>query len=279
MSELRVFQSLWATEQRIPGQPERPIAERFDRVRDAGFAGLSIDLGAITLDQAAEIVPHYQRTGLGGLVTAFPQSIEGIRPAILLAKAINAPFVIVVGQVTPISVAGMIPVVRAWLAIAAEEGMPLQFETHRDSITNDLFSTLQLIDAIPELRFSADLSHYVVDREFELPLRDEARGWISRVLDRADSLQGRVATGQHIQVPIDFPQHKPWLDQFTAWWTEGFASWRRRHEASEDVVFLCELGPTEYAITGRDGLELSDRWEEAQALKRIAEQCWAQTAG
>lgn len=74
MSELRVFQSLWATEQRIPGQPERPIGERFDRVREAGFAGMSIDLGAITLDQAAEIVPHYQRTGLGGLIDDFAHS-------------------------------------------------------------------------------------------------------------------------------------------------------------------------------------------------------------
>lgn len=278
MSRLLVYQSLWATEARIPGQPERSIAERFDRVAEAGFDGLSIDLGAIDLEQAREITPHFRRTGLRGLVTAFPQSIEGIRPAIALAKSIDAPFLIVVGQVMPLTVAGSIPVIRAWLAIAEQEGIALQFETHRQSITNDLFTTLQLLDDIPELRLSADLSHYVVDRELELPVPRDMQARFQRVLERADSFQGRVATGQHIQIPLDFPQHRPWLAQFTAWWTAGFASWRQRHGAAEAPVFLCELGPTEYAITDRHGLELSDRWEEAQQLAGIARDCWAAAA-
>ena len=34
---LSVYQSLWATEMRRPGAPERPVEDRFDRVRDAGF--------------------------------------------------------------------------------------------------------------------------------------------------------------------------------------------------------------------------------------------------
>ena len=33
---LRIYQSLWATEMRRPGVPERPVEERFDRVRAAG---------------------------------------------------------------------------------------------------------------------------------------------------------------------------------------------------------------------------------------------------
>ena len=36
---LSVYQSLWATEMRRPGVPERPVEERFDRVREAGFDG------------------------------------------------------------------------------------------------------------------------------------------------------------------------------------------------------------------------------------------------
>ncbi len=274
MSELLVFQSLWATERRIPGVAEWPIEQRFDAVAEAGFDGLSLDLGAIDLDQAKQVVGQYARTGLRGLVTAFPQSIEDLRPAIHLAKSIAAPFVIVVGQVMPVAVADMIPVVQAWLALAREEGMPLQFETHRGSITNDLLSTLQLLDAIPELRLSADLSHYVVDRELYLPVPERELAFFDRVIARAGSFQGRVATGQHIQVPIHFPQHKPWLDLFTGWWRQGFQTWRHGAAAEEDLIFLCELGPAEYAITGADGLELSDRSEEALQLAAIARACW-----
>jgi hypothetical protein len=41
-------------------------------------------------------------------------------------------------------------------------------------------------------------------------------------------------------------------------------------------VFLCELGPPPYAITGADGLELSDRWQEALTIKRWTEELWQQ---
>ena len=41
------------------------------------------------------------------------------------------------------------------------------------------------------------------------------------------------------------------------------------------MTFLCELGPAEYAITGPDGYELSDRWEEALMIRRRVEEIWA----
>jgi hypothetical protein len=56
----------------------------------------------------------------------------------------------------------------------------------------------------------------------------------------------------------------------------GFASWRRRAQADQDCIFLCELGPRDYAITDANGEELSDRWNEALLLKEWAEACWAE---
>ena len=149
---LLVYQSLWATELRRPGAPERPVAERFDRVREAGFDGMAVDLGAMDIVAARALTPEFARTGLGGLLTAFPRSIEELRSALHLAKDIGSPFVIVVGQVMPLAVADMIDAIRAWMRIASEEGVPVQFETHRNCITNDLFSTLLMLEAIPEMR-------------------------------------------------------------------------------------------------------------------------------
>jgi hypothetical protein len=278
MSRLLVYQSLWASELRLPGIPERSFEVRFDEVKAAGFDGMSVDLGALPLPEANEVIPHFARTGLRGLVTAFPRSIEDIRPAIAFAKAIDAPFVIVVGLVMPVTIAGMIPVIRGWLAIAEAEGMPLHFETHRHCITNDLFIALQLLDAIPEMEMSADLSHYAVDRELYLPLSPTLKSQFNRVLERSASFQGRVSSGQQIQVPIDFPQHAGWLELYRGWWTDGFRHWRARKPATEDAVFLCELGPRDYAMTDGEGRELSDRWAEAQQLREIALACWAASA-
>jgi len=272
---LRVYQSLWATEQRRPGAPELPVAERFDAVKEAGYDGLALDLGALDLAAARNCVREYVRTGLSGLLTAFPTSIEALRPALHLAKDIGAPFVIVVGQVMPLAVHDMIALVQQWLRVAAEESMPIQFETHRNCITNDLFTTLQVLQAVPEMRLSADLSHYVVDREMMQPITAQMQNYVVRVLERSDSFQGRIATRNQIQVPIAFPQHRDWLETFLGWWREGFRLWRMRASA-QDLVFLCELGPPNYAITDAHGDELSDRWQEALELKRLARALWTE---
>jgi hypothetical protein len=277
LAELRFYQSLWALELRRAGVAEAPIAERFDRAKDAGYDGIAIDMAALDLPAARGCVREYVRTGLKSLITAFPNSIEALRPVLHLAKDIGAPFVVVVGQVMPLAVADMIPVVRDWLRVAAEEAVPIQFETHRNCITNDLFSTLLLLDAIPEMRLSADLSHYVVDREMTLPISRATQDYVSLILARSDSFQGRIATRSQIQVPIAFPQHRPWLETFLRWWKEGFALWRARAPA-DDLVFLCELGPPTYAITDANGDELSDRWEEALVLRRLARELWAEFA-
>jgi hypothetical protein len=48
----------------------------------------------------------------------------------------------------------------------------------------------------------------------------------------------------------------------------------RARAPAEDLVFVCELGPPNYAITDARGEELSDRWEEALTLKRLAHEAW-----
>lgn len=275
---LKVYQSLWATEQRRPGVPERPVAERFDTVKAAGFDGMAIDLGAMDIDAARGTVAEFARTGLGGLLTAFPRSIEELRPALHLAKEIGSPFVIVIGQVMPLAVAEMVPVIEAWMRIGREEGVPLQFETHRNCITNDMFATLLLMDAIPELRLAADLSHYVVDREMMLPISPEYQAQVGRLLARSDSFQGRVANRCQVQLPLHFPQHQPWVAVFRDWWRRGFTSWQARHGTDADCLFLCELGPRDYAITDAQGEELSDRAQEALLLRQWALDDWAAAA-
>jgi len=75
---------------------------------------------------------------------------------------------------------------------------------------------------------------------------------VARILERSDSFQGRVAARGQIQIALDFPQNAQWVALFKAWWREGFVSWRARHLSDENLVFLCELGPPDYAITGAD---------------------------
>jgi sugar phosphate isomerase/epimerase len=275
---LQVYQALWGMDKLV--SPEASLAEKFDRVLEAGFDGMAIDLGALTFAQAQETVPHFVRTGLLGGLTAFPGSVEGLRPALELAHRINAPFVVVIGQEMPVRVADMIPVVEGWLRVAEQEGMPIQFETHRNCITNDLFATIQLLEAVPEMRLAADLSHYVVDREMPCPPTPYLQELIGRILSCSESFQGRVAARGQIQLPLGFAQNAKWVALFRRWWKEGFAAWRARHACDDaPLVFVCELGPPDYALTGADGRELSDRWAEALLLSGWARELWSEVVG
>jgi hypothetical protein len=174
----------------------------------------------------------------------------------------------------PIDFRDGVPVVERWMQDGEDIGINVLFETHRDSILNDLYYTLQLIEAVPEMRLCADLSHFVVDREMWTPISDQDQDYINQILDRSDCFQGRVASREQIQIQLDFPQHQVWVDIFKKWWREGIRRWKKRNSEDATLVFLCELGPPGYAITDAQKLELSDRWQEALQIKSWIQSIW-----
>lgn len=278
MQKLEVYQSLWAMEQRIPGVDERPMEENFAMARDAGFHGLCIDPAVDEIEKSLRLVTLYEKYGLKCMVNAFPHTVAELPPLLEMAKQMNATQVNVIGSVMPLTVEEGIPVLKQWMHDAERVGIPLLFETHRDCTLNDLYYTLQLIEAVPDLRLCADLSHYVIDREMPLPLSERDRGFMQTILERSDCFQGRVSNREQIQVQIEFPQHQAWVEQFKRWWKEGIRAWRHRNSADATLAFLCELGPPPYAITDASGRELSDRWQEALIIRSWVEAIWRDVA-
>ncbi len=274
LAHLQVFQSLWAMQPHDGSGRQLRLDEICEMVAEAGFDGVAIDLGAADAATATAIRPFLEKAGLKPLFVAFPKSVEALRETLCMARDFGSPFVDVVGQVFPLTVEGAIPVIRRWNEMADHEEMPIQFETHRNCITNDLFFTLSLLDAVPEMRLSGDFSHYIVDREMRIPLNEVDRSFLTRCIERCDSFQGRVASRQQIQLQLDFPQHGKWLELFQSLWRQGFSSWKQRNPG-QDMIFLCELGPPEYAMTDANGHEMSNRWEESCILKEMAFRIWS----
>ena len=276
MQKLEVFQSLWGMEQRIPDTPEPSMHDNFCKVAEAGFDGMCIDLGADEIDQLKEASQYYEKYGLRCMVNAFPERMKDLRSVLQFAKDFDACMVNVIGGVMPITIAGAIPVIYRWMEDADRVGIPLLFETHRDGLLNDLYYTLQVIDSVPELRICADLSHFVVDREFRSPIPGVDQEYIHRVLERSDCFQGRIANREQVQIQIDFPQHQQWVRIFKDWWKQGMRLWRNRNDDDATLVFLCELGPRPYAITDEKQRELSDRWKEALQIRQWVQDIWAE---
>jgi hypothetical protein len=274
MQRLEIFQSLWAMELRQPGIPERPMEENFRMAAEAGYHGLCIDPAVHEIEDFLNLKPLYREYGLKCMLNAFPATVEELPPLLDLARDLDASLVNVIGQVMPLTVEAGIAVIHQWMADAEQAGLPLLFETHRDCTLNDLYYTLQLIEAVPGMRLCADLSHYVIDREMRIPLGATDRQYMHRILERSDCFQGRISNREQIQVQIEFPQHREWVKQFRTWWTDGIGMWRRRNDEDATLVFLCELGPPPYAMTDANQAELSDRWREALTIRSWVEEIW-----
>lgn len=276
MQELHFYQSLWAMQLRSPDRPERSMDENFRMIADAGYHGACIDPAPHEIGEFAPLRELYEKYGLGCMVNAFPDNEDNLQPLLKLARDFNACVVNVISGVMPVRPEDAVPVVRRWMDEAQNMNMPLLFETHRDGMLNDLYYTLQLMDLVPEMRLCADLSHFVVDREFRTPISPLDHGYITSVLQRSECFQGRVASREQIQVQIDFPQHQEWVQIFRRWWKEGMRMWRRRHATDATLTFLCELGPPPYAITDANRREMSVRWEEALTIRSWVKQIWAE---
>lgn len=276
MQKLTIYQSLWGMELRSPHLPERTHAECFRLAAEAGFDGMCIDPSAAEIPDFLPLRTLYRDYGLGCMINAFPASEDDMRPLLDFALEMNACMVNVISGVMPIRPEDAVPVVQRWMREAAERNMPLLFETHRDSLLNDLYFTLQLMGLLPGMRLCADLSHFVVDREMRNPLSVRDQEYVARILNRSDCFQGRVANREQVQIQINFPQHQEWVEIFKGWWCDGMQAWRQRNADDAELVFLCELGPPPYAITDAGQRELSDRWDEALQIRQWVEEIWAE---
>ncbi|MET3806874.1 hypothetical protein ABIB25_003894 [Nakamurella sp. UYEF19] len=271
---LSLFQSLWAMED-LPyrGESQWTLAERVDMIAGGGFAGLAVDLGARQAPAAADVGPLAAAAGLRTAVFAFVRDATGLDSALRYAEQIGAPDMVVCAEVFDPDPLAQARIINQWYGIAERAGVRLQLETHRGTMTNDLRMTTRILANLdPAVDLAIDLSHHVCGCELPDKATDEIENLISLLLARAGSLQGRIANRGQVQLPLTFPAHQGWVERFRGWWVQGFRTILDR-EPQADIMFCTELGTTPYAITGADGLELSDRWAEALLL------CdWAATA-
>lgn len=271
---LLVYQSLWAMEDLPRDQPVQwTLGERVARIAEAGFHGLSVDLGARQVPAAAGLAAELRGSGLRAAVNAFVRDAASMDDALRYAETIGAPLIIVCAQVFGLDLGFLADAVHGWHARAAAAGVEIQLETHRGTMTNDLRATVALLDHLdPAIALAADLSHYVCGCELPDQPTEEIESLMDAVLGRSVSMQGRVATRCQVQIPLGHVDYQHWVARFRDWWARGFASMAARGLA--EPMFCAELGTRPYAPTGPDGRELSDRWAEALVLRDWARELY-----
>ncbi|RFZ87481.1 sugar phosphate isomerase/epimerase [Shinella sp. WSJ-2] len=277
MQRLDIYQSLWAMERRHTDGHERSLAENIAMIAEAGFDGISAHYTKRT--DVVSLNDIVRGTGLTIEGVCFPQSVDDLRLSLELAAEFPVSHINLQPDVRLRRVEDCLPLLDGWMRLAEDAGIPVFIETHRDRMTTDLFFTLDLLDRRPNLPLLADLSHFLVGREFAFPVVEENHALIQRILDNAQAFHGRVASREQVQIEISFPHHRPWLDLFLGWWDYGFRQWRARSSEDATLAFTCELGPKPYAITGRNGNDTTDRWAEALMLRDMVRDLWEASIG
>jgi hypothetical protein len=178
------------------------------------------------------------------------------------------------------------------LEAAATSGVPIYVETHRGTVTQDIWRTLRLVERHPDVRFNADLSHWYTGHELGMADMSAVVERLAPVLDRVRYAHGRIGTSGSIQIDVGDgdPVAHPSVAHFRQLWSRAMAGFISG--AADDPVpppdlqlgFAPELLPAEFGyarlVPGPDGSmeEEGDRWSQALVLSDIAEACFVEAA-
>lgn len=166
--------------------------------------------------------------------------------------------------------------IESILRASADSKIPLYVETHRATIFQDMWRTVQFIKRFPELRFNGDFSHWYAGQEMVYGGFEKKFAFIQPVMERVRFLHGRVADPGCIQVRVD-PEgaaRPPYVEHFRQMWTACFRAFLHSGEG-DAICFTTELlGPDIYYARTFGGAEESDRWRQSLLLKRMAAECF-----
>ncbi len=194
---------------------------------------------------------------------------------------------------------GVFRLVEAILAASAATHLPIFIETHRATITQDMWRTVQIAKRFPEVLFNGDYSHYYCGQEMVYGGADCMSGvpikmeFMAPIFERTGFLHGRIASPGSMQMPIDDPKSRPaaatgladYFADFRAMWTRAMKGFLNNAGRGDVLVFAPEvLAPTYYyarVFRDRSGrfVEECDRYSQALLYRQVALDCFQAAQG
>jgi hypothetical protein len=168
--------------------------------------------------------------------------------------------------------------IEAVLDASEQHSIPLYVETHRATIFQDIWRTVQFIQQFPQLQFNGDFSHWYTGLEMVYGGFENKLSFIQPVIERVCFLHGRIGNPGCMQVDIgdlEASAKLPFVAHFRTLWTQVFLAFLRRSPRGESFCFTPELlGPDIYYARTFHGREESDRWQQSLVLTEIARSCF-----
>jgi hypothetical protein len=97
---------------------------------------------------------------------------------------------------------------------SARHNVPAYVETHRATMSQDIWRTCRWIDRRPGLRFNGDFSHYYCGQEMGYRGFATTRDYLDPILRRTSFMHGRVSDGQCMQCDLADPASDSHVENF-----------------------------------------------------------------
>ena len=141
--------------------------------------------------------------------------------------------------------------------IAKEKNVPIYHETHRGRFSYNLSDTKKYIQAIPDLKLTLDISHWMVVHESLLQNQDNE---LQEVIDHSHHIHARIghAEGPQVNDP-KAPEWKKAVDRHLDIWEKVI---RQKWETNDIFTVTTEFGPADYMPTlPYTRVPVTDQWK------------------
>jgi len=178
--------------------------------------------------------------------------------------------------------------IRSILEAIQRFQFPAFVETHRATVTQDMWRTVQITKRFPEIRFNGDFSHLYCGQEMVYGDFSAKLDFLQPVFDRIGFMHGRIAAPGFMQAPIEDLVSTPraalgadYLDHFKTMWTRAMAGFLRHADKGDVLIFAPELLRPDiyYARVFADAYgqqrEECDRYAQALLYQDLARDCFA----
>jgi len=200
--KLEIFRTLWGY--------TASKAQALEELLATGFDGLEARL-PLDAAERSEFAAFLRANRLGYISTVFTAydvlPVQAAAPAehlqdldrkLAWAAELEPRFVNVLAGNDRWPLAQQVEFFGQAMALAKRHGQFCTFETHRSRSLFNPWVTLELIRQLPDLRFTSDISHWIVTCE---RLLDDPADDLSAFVERVHHIQARVGYDQGPQVP------------------------------------------------------------------------------
>ncbi len=166
--------------------------------------------------------------------------------------------------------------INAIIIASENNNIPLYIETHRATITQDTYRTVQMVRRNPNIRFNGDFSHWYTGQEMPYGNMTDKLNFLNPVFDRVRFFHGRIGNSSHMQ--IKFNNQDDFVQDFKEMWTRSMHGFLKSAQPGDVLPFAPELLANNYArkFPNANGemCEESDRWQQALLMTQIAQSCF-----